>query len=1116
MFAHMSPLDSARARRAAIVRTLFLLFGLALFLLGPTPPLHAQFTTTIEGRVSDPSDAAVPNAEVSVENVATGIKRTVRTSENGFYRAPSLPPGTFTVRVTAQGFESLIQENILLQSDQTKTINLQLKIGAASTQVSVTAEVPLVETGEAKISQHIQEKQVADLPLTGRNFMTLVVLTAGVTGLPSGGGQAYAQATGDIFSAEYGVNMNANGQRAESNNFQLDGASVNGSPRGGVSNFSPSADAVQELRVSVNNFSAEYGRNSSASVSVITKSGTNEYHGTAAFFHTNNRLQARSTFQPQVPVFRRNEINGTFGGPIVKNKLFAFGSIDILRSGLGQGFVSSAVTPELVDYIGRNFPSNISAQVTKNYPNQLQKTSDGLFAGPLAGAVKSAGDCSGLSNGASTPVNTPIGMMPCNFPMTFNGNFAQTLPRNGRQWFGRVDYNISDKDRLYGAVGRTDLTQVAFGTPSVYPAFTTIATEYTAYWNVNYTHTFSPTVINEFAYSGTRAWGQDPVADGFIPLINVPGIASYNLGFSDAIFIQNNMEWRNVTSVNRGSHAFKVGGIYQCTSGCYGAGALFSRVWQRPYYNFNNLFDFIKDDPFSQTNIGVDPKTGAATGYDFRPRFQNFGIFVQDDWKVKKNLTVSAGLRWETYLTPSDQDNRFTRAVWRSGNNLMQRIADMKADVGPPHEHTDLNNFAPRLGIAWDPTGKGKMSIRTGIGVFYDRAGGQFYNDCCVSLPLFGVASASKQTPPALPVYGLSSSKTAPWQFPRPNLQLGLDERNGLIGIPAGQNAWDPNMRTQYTFNYFFGIQYSLSRDWALEANYVGSQGRKLYNQFDVNRYPGDLFDGRLDRFNPSFGGINYGQANTTSAYNGANFSVRRRYATGLDIQFAYTLGKAVDYASSFSGGGFVDAWNLKLSRGLSGFDIRQKIALSVLYDLPNFGRGATRAVFGGWQFGGTTILQSGRPFSVYCGLPFLPVRDASGNITGNNGCDFNADGSNYDFLNVPSFGIYNTGTERSKFQNGLFTAADFPKPAVGHPGSLGKNTFFGPGFANTNLNILKKVPMRFIGEKGEFQFRAEFFNLFNRVNLDLPLGDISSSLFGRSVSAFGARNAQFGAKIVF
>src|SRR5690349_6198378 len=443
-------------------------------ILGAPSVLHAQFTSVIEGRVTDATDAAVPNAQVTVENPATGVKRLVMTSDVGYYRVASLSPGRFTVRIVAQGFDTAVYDSVLLENDQTKTFNIQLKVGSSSTQVTVEGEVPLVETGEAKISGHIQEKQVTQLPLVGRNFMTLVVLTPGVTGLPSGGGQAYAQASGDIFSAEYGVNMNANGQRAESNNFQVDNASVNGSPRGGVSNFSPSADAVQELRVSVNNFSAESGRNSSASVNVITKSGTNAFHGTAGWYHTNDHLTARnSVFQPKVPTFRRNEANGTIGGPVLRNKLFFFGSVDVLRSGVGSGFSNTAITPEFASIIQQRFPNNVSAKLVSNFPSQLSKLSDGAFAGPQAGVVPNVGACSSLPGGAGSNVQTPVGLLPCNLPLTFNGAFSATLPRNGLQWFGRMDYTFHEgRDRIYGSSGRTSVDQVAFGAPNVYPAFT--------------------------------------------------------------------------------------------------------------------------------------------------------------------------------------------------------------------------------------------------------------------------------------------------------------------------------------------------------------------------------------------------------------------------------------------------------------------------------------------------------------------------------------------------------------------------------------------------------------------------------------------------------------------
>jgi hypothetical protein len=1090
-------------------------------LFGAASQMKAQFTSVIEGRVIDASEASVPNAQVTVENPATGVKRVVVTSDVGYYRVASLPPGRFTIHVAAAGFETAVFEGVLLENDQTKTFNIPIKVGASATQVTVEGTVPLVETGEAKISGHIEEKQVTQLPLVGRNFMTLVVLTPGVTGLPSGGGQAYAQATGDVFSAEYGVNMNANGQRAESNNFQVDNASVNGSPRGGVSNFSPSADAVQELRVSVNNFSAEYGRNSSASVNVITKSGTNSYHGTVGWYHTNNHLTGRnSVFQPQVPVFRRNEGNGTFGGPIKKNRLFFFGSADVLRSGVGAGFTSSAISPELTSIVQQRYPNAISAKLLNDFPSQLQRQSDGLYAGPVAGVVPNVGACSGLPGGAASNVDTPIGPLPCNMPVTFNGTFSGTLPRNGYQLFGRVDSTFRDgKDRLYGSFGKTHLDQVAFGQPNVYPKFTAMASEYTMYWNGNYTHVFSPTLLNEVSWSGTRAWGDDPVSHGEIPLINVTGIASYGTGFSDAIFIQNNQNWQDVLSMNRGTHAFKLGGIVQCGSGCPGAGALFHNTYARVVYGFNNVFDFVKDTPFSQSNIGFDPKTGKPSGPDFKPSFINYGAFIQDDWKARKNLTLSLGLRWEVYANPSEKQNLFVSATFPTGNDYTSRIAGLTPQVKQPHDETRYTNFAPRLGIAWDPFGKGTTSVRAGFGVFFDRPGGQFYTDAGTSLPVIASASVSQQTA-VKPVYGLAIGSAGPntgFFFPTPQIATGLDSRNGLIGVPSSLGVWDPKMKTMVAYNYFFGIQHSFFQSWAVEANYSGSQGRDTYMNFDVNRYAGDLFDGRLDRINTSFADIQYGQARGSSYYNGANVSLKKRYSVGLVMQLAYTYGKAIDYSSSFGRGlNIVDANNLSLSRGLSDFDVRQKMSLSLLYETPNFKEKVKRALFSKWQLGGVTILQSGLPFSVYCTQPFNPVRDSSGKIIGNNGCDYNADGLNYDYPNAPSFGGYITGTDRSKYLSGLFQAGDFPKPGPGNPGTLGRNMYFGPGYANTNFNVVKHIPLRMLGEAGLLDFRSEFFNLFNRVNLGPPNGSLTSSTFGQSTTALGARNVQFGLRLAF
>lgn len=709
-------------------------------------------------------------------------------------------------------------------------------------------------------------------------------------------------------------------------------------------------------------------------------------------------------------------------------------------------------------------------------------------------------------------------MLPCNFPLANRGNFSDSVTRDGVQLQGRLDHTWNNaNDRLYFNFYRTQRDTVTFAAPSVYPVFSPIQPEHTSFANLNYTHTFSPTLLNEASLAGTRAWGFVPLNRGEIPNVSVPGIESYGQGFSDATFIQNNLEWKNVLTWIRGEHSFKFGGNFARESGFRGAGAFFGPVWERPQYFFLNLYDFALDQPFSQSNIGIDPRTGQSTGPSFRPIFDRLGWFIQDDWKVRPNLTLSFGLRWEAFLNPDTHGDNFTNIEFRGGNNFFERIANAAMVIKRPYDENDLNNFAPRFGLAWDPTGEGRLSIRLGAGIFYDRPAGQFFHDCCTSLPIFAVVGVSQQTE-LKPVYGLSRTKQKPWDFPLPPLQPQLNERGGLLGAQATADANDPLLRNQYSGNWFLGVQYALSPNWVVEADYIGSVGRKLYQAYDVNRVNGDLFDGRLDRLNPFFGTIQYAQANGSSSYNGATFSLRRRYSDGLDFQTAYTVGKAIDTASSFGRGlPMVDINNLNLNRGLSNFDIRQKLATSLLWEIPAPDLGGAAGKFlQGWQIGAITIVQSGSPYSVFCTLPFRPVRDSAGNLTGNSGCDFNADGFNNDFLNEASFGNFKKGGKQD-FINGIFQVSDFPKPGIGQNGTLGRNTFIGPGFVNTDLNVVKKTAIPwFTSEGARLEFRAEFLNLFNRVNLQNPQGNIASGNFGRSTGTFPARNIQFGLRIVY
>jgi hypothetical protein len=1096
---------------------------LGLGLLIGTLSGWAQFESAIEGTVVDPSGAVVPNATVTAKDMETGITRVVQTTSAGNYRISSLPAHLFEITVSAPGFKTTLQENIRLEGKQTKTVNFTLELGTTTAEVTVSAAPPAVETSEARVSSQINERRVANLPMVGRNFYSLVVLTAGIVGLPAGGGQAYAQASGDIFSAEYGVNIQANGQRPEANSYLIDSASANGSPRGGVVNIDPNADSVQEVRVSVNNFSAEYGRNSSAVTNVVTKSGTNDFHGTLGFFHTDNHLTAGNIFQPRtiqrydgtfdrIPVFRRNEGNWSLGGPIRKDHTFFFGSMDFLRSGAGSTNRGTVLTEEFINYLATNYPNNKSTFLAKNFPPIGTRQEVVATAGSVAGS-----NCTG-----STLISTPIGTLPCDFPITQNISSSYTNPRNGLQWNIRLDQSFGNgNNRLYGNWYRTS-RQATFAT-SIYPAFTMPEPEYGEYLNLNFTHMFSPTLLYEGSLTMTRVRGDVHVWEAHpeIPNISVPGMTAYGMGFSGPTFIQTNGEWRNVLTWNRGKHAFKFGFNYTHDDG-WGSGAQFAGEYSRYFYRFTDLFDFALDNPVEESHYGFNPTTGEQISYSFLPVFTHWGAFINDDWKVKSNLTISLGLRYDLFGVPYEQHKPkglFSRIVFGSGSDFTSRIANASIIQGAPLLGADKNNFAPRLGIAWDPTGKGKMSIRAGGGIFYDRYSGQFFSDCCVQLPMFATITANAFIPGPKPVYGFGTSKSPPYGYPpMTGITVGVDPRGGALGAKSGIFPWQPNLRVLYSENWFVGVQYALTNNWVIEANYVGSAGHKLYQSYDVNRVDGDLLDGVLDRLNSSFGSIDYGQSNGASTYTGGNFSVKKRFSHGLDFQAAYTVGKAKDTASSYGRGlNMVDIYNLKLNYGLSNFDVRHKVAASFVYDLPGPKTGFLGRLAGGWQTGAVIILQKGGPYDVMCYDAFVPITDASGRIIGNSGCDYNADGFNADYPNVPSFGRFKTGTKQ-QFLNGIFTRADFPVPSLGQEGNLGRNSFIGPGYINTDFNIVKntKIPWFWKNEAASIQLRGEFFNLFNNVNLQNPDGSLSSGTFGKSTSVYPARNIQFGLKVIF
>jgi len=1084
----------------------------SLIVLSPAP-VHAQFASAIEGTVVDASGGVVQGASVTLTNQETGVVQMSQTSDAGYYRFPSLGSGTYAIRVSLKGFKTVIQESIRLQAAETRTINLTMGVGEAAEEVTVQAAQPLIETSQGRVSGVIESSQVDNLPLAGRNFFNLVVLTPGVLGRATGGTQAYAQSSSDLYSNEFGVNMNANGARTESNNFLIDSSTVSSSQRSGVVNINPNTESVEEVRVSVNNFSAEHGRNGSVLVNIVTKSGTNTVRGGGSYFYTNNDLQARNYFERATPDFSRNEASWGLGGPLARDRTFFFVSGDILRSEVAISGDRTVITPDFARFMQQARPNNVSTYIVNTFPASFTPERNFRTAGSLLSSSCSGGEL----------INSPVGPVPCNLPVTGVGTWNDVSPRNGLQWTARVDHTFNGgKDRLYASINRTTTDKVGFGEPSVYPAFTAPSPTNSMHVNTNYTKVISPTMLNEASFSWVRPWGELTNPYPEVPGITVGGITGYQQGFGPNEFVQNSFEWRDVVTWTRGSHSLKVGGAYTREHADNDS----SRTYNRPTYDFNNVFDFAADAPRAQANLAIEPSTGGpVTKLTRFHRTQSVSTFVQDDWKVRPNLTLNFGVRYEAFLNIYDSSGDMANIIMGPGGDLRTRLQGahvverqyyLEDGLWSGGQHT----LAPRGSFAWDPRNNGRMSVRGGLGRSYDRMSNQIWDSEHLNLPGFAITTALASDPAVKPVFGLGRNREMPYDYPRPSgLTGGLNQYGGLINGRGLVHVVDPGFKDMYLDNWFLGVQHAIGRTLAVEADYIGSRGSHAYRKFDINRFNGDMLDGRFDGILPGFAAINYTESTDGSLFNGGTVSMKMN---GAELKFgaAYTFGKATDRSSSFSTAGRPDAYGPPdQDKGPADFDVRQKLALWANWMVPSPSSGIAKVLGSGWQVAGVMVAQTGTPFSVVCtGRGFIPIRDPAGNIIGNSGCDFNADNfTGNDRPNVPSFGDTRSGLSNDEYITGIFTAADFPIPAPGVPGTLGRNTFRGPRYFNVDLMVGRVLRMPWIHSSGsELQLRLETFNLFNTRNLNNPDANMINSTFGRSISAQPGRIVQFATRFSF
>jgi hypothetical protein len=1049
---------------------------LFLVLLMPRPAA-AQFSSALQGTITDTQQAFVPNATVRITNTTTGVTREVVTSADGVYRVPSLGAGLYTVEIEKAGFLKARRESLRLGISETLRLDFTLEVSGVAESVTVESKAPLVETEQGRVSGRVDRMLLQEMPLSGRNLYNLLALQPGVTGRGfsasiSGGGGA-----DDSFAGESAPRVNASGQRDEANNFTVDDTSTNGVARGGITNLTPNTESVEEVRVVANNFSAVDGRNPGAQIQVITKAGTNQFRGSGSYYFTGNQLSARNVFETSVPEFSKNQFGYSLGGPIARNRVFFFTSYEGLRQTGARGSTFTVETPAFRDFIQQTRPNSIAAQLLRAFAPAVDPTSNFRDLGSPAPGANVIGPADGIMDVGSA-------------------FFVPEGWRDGNQFSGRVDYELKPgTDRLYGNFYRTTSYAVTGG---IRPAFNRPTPNWTTFGNLNYTHTFSPTKINEVRAGVMRLVGlPDTPTHLEIPGITITGATGFGQSGYPNGWWQTNWHFKNIFTWVKSAHMVKTGGELRQM---YGSATNTNNYI--PAYSFSSLLNFADDEALQMTRY-VDPRSGEpVTAYSELTQTE-WAFFINDDWKVSRTLTVNAGLRYENYGTFKDSDDGLRNLVYGAGTTPRDRLASARVDFVDKFYPTDNNNLAPRLGFAWDPRGDGSMAVRGGYGLAFDRLMNLPAENYRHSPPLRASVVLGQFFGTPQFTYGLGDPAKAFLGYPvDAALRVGLDPRNGVIGARVNLTTVDPDLKSPYVHNWFLGVQRELWFGIVADANYMGSAGRGLYNAYNINRFRGDLLDGRFDGINPSFGTITMVTSTSGSDYHGGTVALKRNFQQGVLLQGAYTFGRAMDDADAAVGTtAYQDAADIRADRAVAGYDATHKLSVVGLWELPFFKNASSLAgtLLGGWQLAGSAILQSGSPINVV----------HNGTYPGG---DFNADGNSGDRPNAPAASVKQGGWSKDQYLAGIFLASDFPRPAVGENGNLARNAFRGPGYVDVSLSLSKKFRVqRWSGE-----LRLDAFNALNRVNLADPNMDLSNTNFGRVTSQLAPRAFQVGVRLRF
>jgi hypothetical protein len=984
----------------------------------------AQTTGTITGDLKDANGAFLVGAQVTALYVETGLTRTTVSTEEGRFVFPGMSVGAYEIRAESSGFKPLVRKGVNLTVGETIVLSLVMEVSGLSADVTVTGEEALVNTQTSELSYLVGERAIKELPLNGRNYTDLAALQPGVIAYPHRDG-------GSVVA--HGLGMTINGQDPRSNVYLLDGTTQNdftNGPAGSAAGTALGIETIREFRVETNAYSAEFGRNSGGQINVVSKSGTNDFHGSLYEFHRNDNLDARNFFDTgeKKPEFKRNQFGGSLGGPVRQDKLFFFFGLEALREDLGRTI--STVVPD------ENARSGLLPHPT--IPGQTVNVGVNPVIRPYLDEFP-------LPNGP----NLGRGLAAFSFP------FSQKVDQKFAQF--RMDYNRNARDQFFARYTFDDAEQRL---PTDFPQFPRSFLSRNQFFTGEYRQTLSPSTLNTFRLGFSRTHiGQDVEANvthalqPFVPgrdkigNIDITGIPRFGPQTSVNVTLTQNVYAFEYGLIHtRGRHLIKAGALverYQdnMVNPTFGLGI----------FTFPTLESFLRNQP--QRFVGLTPE-GALDRYW---RFTLFGFYAQDTMRVNSRLTLNFGLRYEFSTLPVDIYGR---------DSALINLSDRAPTVGPLYQNPTLNNFSPRLGFAWDVTGDGKTSLRGGYGLYFNTNNQQ---NLIVTVT----------NPPATPRIIINNPT-----FPVPPFGRGI----GNSIRPVQYNLQNP-----YVHVWNLNLQRELWFDTVLTLGYAGARGVHLLRSGDVNiPTPQRLSDGEpffpsgQPRPNTAFGVIELKSSDGDSWYNAFILEVRKRLSHGIYFQSSYTLSRNIDttQASTF----FSDATNgttsampefpgVNYNKGLADYHAKHNLVFNFIWDIPfarNL-RGAKGKLLDGWQLAGIGQLRSGNPLTV-----FVQSNRSRSQWAPSIGPGLGLDRPDF----APGFTAETavTGDPDSYFNPNAFAL----QPA-GTLGNVGRGSLIGPNLRTFDLSVVKNTRWSRLGENTNLQFRVEAFNLFNRTNFGTP-----------------------------